>query len=521
MFEEVLKRALRVVFGGGSDISAANPLQVYDPKVGSLISYDGTTTADGAGDGSTLIDSVLTTKPDYNGNLVIITSGAYAGQARDINGVTTGGTVTPHLAFGGQIVSGVTFVIVGIRTTPAEVAALAAALGNPTADMSAVTQSEAASLAAYEKNFRSHSRAHNQTRICLVVPDLADLAADLQNTAIKAELDKIGTVSVLDQTGVDGGQEDWDVYNLVVVGSNAHDDFGMVNIDDLISFHGPLMVCNADVAEHLLMGTEAAQSDEDDDEYCETIANRVMQLVFGSTGEKVLFDSAQRSDRLDMSAAALTAQVLMVDATGEGPGLTVVGWLPAESVDAESYELNDGSALPSGRLFAGCFVHADRLTDLGTLLLRRLARNLAQAHLHPLSVNVKRAYQENIPDADFALAAIDNALDANPPGADDENSIVDIDQKNGRTYVLRSLWVNVTSFGTAGTKLTFGLWVLLNEVVTQVDSVDVAVLGIQNLADIFGLQEVHANGIWVTVLTDSASGDAACSGTFNYAEAKK
>jgi len=81
--------------------------------------------------------------------------------------------------------------------------------------------------------------------------------------------------------------------------------------------------------------------------------------------------------------------------------------------------------------------------------------------------------------------------------------------------------VNVTSFGTAGTKLTFGLWVLLNGVVTQVDSVEVATLGIQNLADIFGLQEVHANGIWVTVLTDSVSADAACSGTFNYAGAKK
>ncbi|MBA7651567.1 hypothetical protein ES703_59386 [subsurface metagenome] len=177
--------------------------------------------------------------------------------------------------------------------------------------------------------------------------------------------------------------------------------------------------------------------------------------------------------------------------------------------------------MPSGRLFAGCFVHADHLTTLGQLLLRRLARNLAQAHLHPLSVNVKRAYQEDIPDTDFALAAIDNALGANPPNADAENSIVDIDQKNGRTYVLRSLWVNVTSFGTAGNKLTFGLWVLLNEVVTQVDTVDVATLGIQNLVDIFGLQEVHANGIWVTVLTDSASADAACSGTFNYAEAKK
>jgi len=103
-------------------------LQVYDPKVGSLISYSGTTTADGAPGGLTLVDTVLTTKPDFNGNLVIITSGDYEGQARDINGITTGGTVTPASAFGGRIVEGTTFVIVGIRTVPAEVAVIEAKL---------------------------------------------------------------------------------------------------------------------------------------------------------------------------------------------------------------------------------------------------------------------------------------------------------------------------------------------------------------------------------------------------------
>ena len=103
-------------------VDAEGVVQVCDPKVGSLISYDGTTTADGNPAGTTLVCAGLTTKPDYNGNLVIITSGAYAGQARNINGVTTGGTVTPASAFGGQIVSGTEFVIVGIRTTPAEVA---------------------------------------------------------------------------------------------------------------------------------------------------------------------------------------------------------------------------------------------------------------------------------------------------------------------------------------------------------------------------------------------------------------
>ena len=69
-------RALQKVLGQGGDVNAANPLEVHDPKVGSLISYEGVTTANGAADGSTLIDNVLTTLADYDGNLVIITSGS-------------------------------------------------------------------------------------------------------------------------------------------------------------------------------------------------------------------------------------------------------------------------------------------------------------------------------------------------------------------------------------------------------------------------------------------------------------
>jgi len=118
------KRPLQEVLGQGANVNADNPLEVHDPKVGSLISYEGTTTADGAADGSTLIDAVLATKPDYAGNLVIITSGPYSGQGRDNIGDTTAGTVTPHLAFAGQILRGTTFVIAALRFTPAEVAAL-------------------------------------------------------------------------------------------------------------------------------------------------------------------------------------------------------------------------------------------------------------------------------------------------------------------------------------------------------------------------------------------------------------
>lgn len=77
-----------------------------------LISYEGVATADGAIGGGTLVCSDLTLRPDYNGNSVVITSGAYIGQSRVINGATNLGTVTPVAAFGGTILAGTEFLIV-------------------------------------------------------------------------------------------------------------------------------------------------------------------------------------------------------------------------------------------------------------------------------------------------------------------------------------------------------------------------------------------------------------------------
>ncbi|MBA7587662.1 hypothetical protein ES708_29693 [subsurface metagenome] len=110
-------------------------------------------------------------------------------------------------------------------------------------------------------------------------------------------------------------------------------------------------------------------------------------------------------------------------------------------------------------------------------------------------------------------------MTADPPDADAENSVVNIAQEEGSTFCLRSLWVKITSFGTGGTKLTFKLWAPLNAVVTMVDSVDVSALGVQSLMDLFGLPEVQADGIWITVETDSESADAACEGTYKWAKA--
>jgi len=101
-----------------------------------FVSYVGVTDADGAADGTTLKCSAIGSGsgyPDFDGNQVIITSGPYKGQARDINGATNAdaaGTITVASAFDGQITSGTSFIITGIRTVPAEVAALQADIGD-------------------------------------------------------------------------------------------------------------------------------------------------------------------------------------------------------------------------------------------------------------------------------------------------------------------------------------------------------------------------------------------------------
>ncbi len=93
-----------------------------------LVSFEEKATADGAADGSTLICVNLTTRPDYDGNQIIITSGPYTGQARGIVGDTTGGTVNPHRNFSGQITRGTGFVIAALRTVSVEVAGLVAGI---------------------------------------------------------------------------------------------------------------------------------------------------------------------------------------------------------------------------------------------------------------------------------------------------------------------------------------------------------------------------------------------------------
>lgn len=132
------------------DLSVA--VAELEAKLDSVVVYRGETTAAGAADGSTLVCSGLTTRPDFDGNGVVILSGDYAGQARVISGSTTAGTVTPESAFGGQIAAGVRFAVLSFRssgalasvTTTASNSVVAnwnsgvATSGNPGADLASI-----------------------------------------------------------------------------------------------------------------------------------------------------------------------------------------------------------------------------------------------------------------------------------------------------------------------------------------------------------------------------------------------
>jgi len=84
-----------------------------------LFSYRGIT--DAIGTNVTLMCAALATRPNYDGGQVVILDGNCIGQSRDVDGVTTGGVVTVGTAFDHAIASGVSFIILSIRSSAGDV----------------------------------------------------------------------------------------------------------------------------------------------------------------------------------------------------------------------------------------------------------------------------------------------------------------------------------------------------------------------------------------------------------------
>ena len=345
--------------------------------------------------------------------------------------------------------------------------------------------------------------------VLLVVNDASTLDADL-DTALKDFLVSKGyDVVIADPADVAGNLElHYDV--IVVSASCVAGD--VANLANLRTASCPVVCHSAAIAVSTVFnlggtaGTEAAKTQ------IEITDNTVQWLLEQALGDLTVTASTTIYTMATKTANAVT---LAEEDTGTGNDLTLV-LLPQG--------LDDGGTPAYAPEFDRYFIGVGNFTEINdvfTAILEELYDHILHEVRFSSEVVVtpKRVYQEDIPDTDFSLAAIDTALGSDPPSADAENSIVDIDQKQNRTFALRSLWVNITNWGT-GAQMTFELWVLINGVVTSVDSVVVNVLGIQNLMDLFGLPEVHADGIWVTVITDVGN-TGACSGTFRYAEAKK
>jgi len=343
----------------------------------------------------------------------------------------------------------------------------------------------------------------------LVVNDAAALDADL-DTALRDWLRDIGfMVTVADPADVAANLE-VDAFDVIVVSAScvAGDAGNLANLKEV----GVAVVCfSAAIAVSAVFnmgataGTEAAQTQ------IEITDNSVFWLIAQATGDLAVTASATI---YTMATKATNAIELGQEATGTGNDITMVK-LPQG--------VQDGGSPTYAPFFDRYFIGVGDFTNMNAafkaILDDLFMHTVMEKRFDEGLVQVKRVYQEDIPDSDFSLAAIDVALTTDPPSADAENSIVDLDQRVNLTYVLRSLWINTTAFG-GGTKITYKLWTMLNTSVTMVASVDVAVLGIQNLMDLFGLPEVHGDGIWVTAQTD-AGATAACSGTYRYAEARK
>ncbi len=342
----------------------------------------------------------------------------------------------------------------------------------------------------------------------VVVNDASSLNADL-DTALQAWLLDIGfMVTICDPADVAANLE-LDAFDVVAVSASCvAGDAG--NLANLRTAEVPVVCFSAAIAVSAVfnMGTTAAtKATQTQIEITDNSPQWLIDQALGNltvTASTTIYTIATAGSNVDEFAQ-------------EADGTNLLTWLRLHQGKQD-----DGTPTYTpffDRHFVGVGDFTNMNAVLKVILAELFMHSLMEKRFAEGLIQVKRTYQEQIPDSDFALAAIDAALTADPPSADAENSIVDLDQRVNLTYVLRNLWVNTTAFG-AGTLITYKLWTLLNTSVTMVAEVDVAVLGIQNLIDLFGVQEVHGDGIWVTAETD-AGATGACSGTYRYAEARK
>ena len=237
-------------------------------------------------------------------------------------------------------------------------------------------------ISDYVRYAREMIRAHAQARIGLIVPDLSNIGSDTTNAAIFTLLNEISTANYIDQTEIDNGEQNWLEYNLLIVGSDANYAFTTSNLDDLVTMKIPIIAVSSAVAIFMKMGHNGvADTGSVTNIYVETIGNRIMASAFGATGDQTIFSAGSVSSRIDMSDAQLSENLLATVGGGAGGtnAETVVGDMPYTDGSGTIYTLDDGTELPSGRFFAGCFLHANNLSSDGEEFFKLICRNIIQS----------------------------------------------------------------------------------------------------------------------------------------------
>ncbi len=341
--------------------------------------------------------------------------------------------------------------------------------------------------------------------VLLVVADASALDADM-DTALKNELEDRGyVVQVADPTDIAGNLEL--AFDFIVVSGSITVDTNLGNLRDAESpviCHSAAVAVSANVFSlGATAGTEAAQTD------IEIITNTIIWLIATATGDLTVTASATINH---MQTKAANALKIAETSIGSGNTFHTMVRLTQGVADDSGYIAN------FDRYFIGVKDFTAANAVFKALMATLWEHVLHEVRFSEVTVTPKRVYQEQIPDTAISISP-DDTLTNPPPNADAANSVVDIDKKTNRTFVLRSLFINISALGGGTATMTFKLWVDIGGTPTEVDSVDVTSTGYQNLMDLFGLPEVHADSIHITATVNAATGTIA--GIYRYAEAKK
>ncbi len=347
------------------------------------------------------------------------------------------------------------------------------------------------------------------THALVVVHDTSTLDADL-DTALRDWLLDIGMgITVCDPADVAGNLE-LDAFDVVIVSAScvAGD---AANLANLRTAEVPVICHSAEIAVSAVFNLGATAGSEAAQTQIEITDNTPMWLIDQATGNLVVTASATIYTMATKTANAVT---FGEEDTGTGNDLTLVK-LPQGEQDGGSPAYSPFF----DRYFVGVADYTNMHTAFKSIMEKLVTHSFVEKRFAEEVVSVKRVYEEQMPDTGFSLAAVDTTLTSDPPSADAANSVVDIDAKVNKTFVFRSLWVNITDLGGGTATMTFKLWIDVGGTSTEVTSIDITATGYQSLMDLFGLPEVHADSIHVTAQVNADTG--ACAGVYRYAEAKK